>query len=157
MPITKSSVRRRSQAIAILMFATIISGWRAFGAEEEIDPSALPPPANRKIDFNRDVAPILRERCQSCHGPEKEMAGLRLDNRTDALKGGDSGPVIRPGDSGKSKLIYAVSGLGKGLVMPFASERLTAEQVGVLRAWIDQGAEWPVAPKASTSRPTREK
>jgi len=85
------------------------------------------------------------------------MAGLRLDNRTDALKGGDSGPVIRPGSSAKSKLIQAVSGLGKGVLMPFAGERLTAEQVGVLRAWIDQGAEWPVAPKHSTNRPKCEK
>ena len=85
------------------------------------------------------------------------MAGLRLDNRTDALKGGDSGPVIRPGSSAKSKLIQAVSGLGKGLLMPFAGERLTAEEVGVLRAWIDQGAEWPVAPKHSTNRPKCEK
>lgn len=80
------------------------------------------------------------------------MAGLRLDNRTDALKGGDSGPVIRPGNSAKSKLIHAVSGSGGGVLMPFAGERLTVEQVGVLRAWIDQGAEWPAGPKHPTNR-----
>jgi hypothetical protein len=131
----------------------MVSGWRAFGAGEETDRPVLPPPAKRKIDFWQDIEPIFRERCQNCHGPEKQMAGLRLDNRTDALKGGDSGPVIRPGNSAKSKLIQAVSGLGEGVLMPFAAERLSAEQVGVLRAWIDQGAEWPVEPKHPTDRP----
>lgn len=81
------------------------------------------------------------------------MAGLRLDNRADALKGGDSGTVIRPGNSAESKLIHLVSGLRKNLVMPLASERLTAEQVGVLRAWIDQGAAWPVTPMRPANRP----
>lgn len=132
--------------LALLVFLAASFGWTAIAKAQEIDLPALPPPAKRKIDFSRDVEPILREHCQSCHGSEKEMAGLRLDNRADALKGGDSGPAIRPGNSAESKLIHLVSGLRKNLVMPLAGERLTAEEVGVLRAWIDQGAKWPMTP-----------
>jgi hypothetical protein len=132
------------RTFALLVFLATFIGEIATADLDEIDRLELPPPAKKKIDFRRDVEPILRERCQPCHGPEKQMAGLRLDNRTDALKGGNSGPAIRPGNSAESKLIHLVAGLRKNLVMPFASERLTAEQVGVLRAWIDQGAKWPV-------------
>src|SRR5882724_6895826 len=80
MPIMKRSVRNCGRTIAILLFVATVSGWRAFGAGGEIDRSALPPPAERKVDFWQDVEPIFRERCQNCHGPEKQMAGLRLDN-----------------------------------------------------------------------------
>ncbi|MCI0628376.1 MAG: PSD1 and planctomycete cytochrome C domain-containing protein [Acidobacteria bacterium] len=125
----------------------IVSGWGATRPPQEIDRSALPPPARTKVDFKRDIEPIFRERCQGCHGTEKQTAGLRLDNRTDALAGGYSGLVIRPGNSAESKLVHLVAGLGKDLAMPFVGERLTAEQVGMLRAWIDQGAEWPETPK----------
>lgn len=148
------TVYRRSRTLALLVFLAISCGRTAIAGSGEIP--LLPPPAKRKIDFRRDVEPILREHCQSCHGPEKQMAGLRLDNRADALKGGNSGTVIRPGNSADSKLIHLVAGLRKNLVMPFDSERLTAEQVGVLRAWIDQGAGWPLAPIHPANRPKGE-
>jgi len=142
--------------LALLVFLTTLSGWSTVAGSEEIDRSALPPPAKMKIDFWRDVEPILRERCQSCHGPDKQMADLRLDNRSDAIKGGKSGPSIRPGNSAESKLIQSIAGVGKVLVMPFNGERLTAEQVGVLRAWIDQGAQWPAEPTHRAAHPKRD-
>ncbi len=78
-----------------------------------------------------------------CHGPEKQMGGLRLDSRQLALTGGYSGPAILPGNSAESKLIHLVAGLKEDMVMPLGGERLSADQVSLLRAWIDQGAEWP--------------
>ena len=73
------------------------------------------------------------------------MNGLRLDGRQAALKGGYSGRVIVPGNSAESKLIRLVAGLDAKIVMPPVGEKLTAEEVGLLRGWIDQGAEWPEA------------
>jgi hypothetical protein len=94
-----------------------------------------------KVDFARDVAPILA-RCQSCHSATRQMSGLRLDSRAAAIAGAASGPVIVPGHSAESRLAEVVAGAGK-LVMPPAGKRLTTEEVGTIRTWIDQGAPWP--------------
>jgi hypothetical protein len=71
------------------------------------------------------------------------MGGLRLDNGEDALKGGYSGAVIKPGASQQSKLIALVSGSTPGQVMPPAGSRLSAAEIATLRTWIDSGAEFP--------------
>ena len=113
------------------------------------DVEELPPPTDRKVDFLKDIEPIFRARCQVCHGPSIQSGGLRLDQRAGALAGGDSGPVIQPRNSAGSRLIHLVAGLQKGLVMPVSGERLTQDQIGILRAWIDQGAEWPESATAS--------
>ena len=73
------------------------------------DVPPLPPAANIRVDFTRDVEPILKARCQVCHGPQQQMNGLRLDRGEDALQGGKSGPVILPGKSAESKLIQLVA------------------------------------------------
>src|SRR5437879_13703866 len=65
----------------------------------------LPPSTNRKIDFEKDVQPVLSQKCYSCHGEDAQQSGLRLDKRQNALRGGDYGPVIIPGNSAESKLI----------------------------------------------------
>ena len=107
----------------------------------------LPPAATRPVDFAREVAPIFREHCLACHGPEKQKSDYRLDVRDTAMKGGESGEkAIVPGRSADSPLIQFVAGLDADTLMPpkkSEKARLTAEQVGVLRAWIDQGAMWP--------------
>ena len=66
----------------------------------------LPPPAARAVDYAADVKPLLQQNCYGCHGPEVQQAGLRLDLRQNALRGGDYGPVIVPGKSADSKLIH---------------------------------------------------
>ena len=109
---------------------------------QEAGTGKLPAPAAQEVDFERDIAPIFREKCQACHGPEKQMGGLRLDRQGDALAGSYSGPVIVPGKSAESKLIHLVAGLKKDLIMPMAGERLTPDEIELLRAWIDQGARW---------------
>lgn len=95
------------------------------------------------VDFAREVRPILEKACYACHGAEKQKGGLRLDVRTPALRGGESGAAIVPGKAGGSLLIKLVSGEDPDRVMPAKGEPLTAAQVGVLRAWIDGGAVWP--------------
>lgn len=108
------------------------------------DISKLPPAATVQIDFARDIRPILETSCLRCHGPEKPKSGFRLDNRESALKGGDSGVDIVPGDGAKSPLVHYAAYLVEDLEMPpkGKGDQLTMAQVGWLRAWIDQGVVW---------------
>src|SRR5437016_5067681 len=110
----------------------------------ELDAAKLPPPANVQIDFDRDIKPIFQGACLRCHGPERPKSHFRLDNRESALKGGENGIDILPGNSAGSPLIHYVARLVPDLEMPppGKGQPLTAEQVGLLRAWIDQGAPW---------------
>jgi hypothetical protein len=99
--------------------------------------------AGDRVDFARDIRPILARNCCECHGPEKRKSGLRLDRKADALAGGDSGPVIAPGRSDESELISRVTDDDPTTAMPPKGRRLSRRQVELLRAWIDQGAPWP--------------
>ena len=103
----------------------------------------LPPPVAREVDFAADIAPLLKTRCLACHGTAQQQSGLRLDSREAALRGGYGGQVIIPGSSAESRLIRLVAGVEPKLIMPPVGPRLTASEVGVLRAWIDRGAVWP--------------
>ncbi len=103
------------------------------------------PSAGAKVDFMRDIEPILARSCVSCHGPQKQKGGLRLDRADDAFKGGNSGPVIRPKASTESRLVHAVAGTDPELSMPPQGKKLTAQEVTLVRTWIDQGAQWPRA------------
>jgi len=103
----------------------------------------LPPASNAKVDFVKDIQPIFADRCYGCHGPKKQEAEFRLDSKDVALKGGELGPAIVPGKSAESLLVKFVAGVDPEKVMPKKGERLSSEQVGLLRAWIDQGASWP--------------
>src|SRR5690242_10752550 len=83
----------------------------------EADFAKLPPATKGGVDYAADIQPILSRNCYSCHGLEKHKAGLRLDSKTGALAGGDSGKVIQPGNSAESKLIHLVAGLDPDAVM----------------------------------------
>lgn len=105
---------------------------------------ALPPSATRHVDFIKDIQPILSKQCYECHGSEKQKGALRLDQKTAALKGGDSGPLLVAGNSAESLLVQAVAGTRADLAqMPKKRDPLTPEQIRLIRTWIDQGANWP--------------
>ncbi|MBA4148431.1 MAG: DUF1553 domain-containing protein [Verrucomicrobia bacterium] len=110
----------------------------------EIDKGRLPAPAKGTVDFTKTIKPIFDEHCLGCHGADKQRGGFQIDLKSTALKGGENhAPAIIPGKSADSPLIHFVAGLVDDMVMPQKGERLTAEQIGLLRAWIDQGAQWP--------------
>jgi hypothetical protein len=115
----------------------------------------LPPPADKPVDFARDVQPLLARSCYSCHGPTKQKSNFRLDRRLAAFKGGDFGKAIIPHKSAESPLVRYVAGLEEGMIMPPEGEgkQLTAAEIGILRRWIDDGAAWPVDPDEET-KPT---
>ena len=114
-------------------------------AAAEFDTNQLPPTADVRVDFNRDIRPIFETTCFRCHGPEKPKSHFCLAIRESALKGGENNPDdIVPGNSDRSKLVFYVSRLIKDMEMPppDKGKPLTPDQVGLLRAWIDQGASW---------------
>src|SRR5438874_6226940 len=102
----------------------------------------LPAPTSHPINFSKEIKPLFEASCIKCHGRGKDKGGLRIDSRETLLKGGDSGPVAIAGKSAESLLISLVQGFDPDSVMPKKGSRLTAEQIGLLRAWIDQGLPW---------------
>jgi hypothetical protein len=101
-------------------------------------------------DFAREIQPLLAAHCTKCHGPEKQTSGLRLDDGEAALAGGDSGAAILPGKAAASLLIERVTSGDDSIRMPPEGKPLTAEQIDLLRRWIDGGANWPES--ASTNK-----
>ena len=100
------------------------------------------------VDFTRQVHPILARRCFTCHSGDKRFGGLSLGTYADLIQGGSSGRTVDPGSAAGSLLLRRV--LGDGVpAMPPVGDRLTAEEIGTLRAWIEQGARpAPGAPPA---------
>ena len=92
----------------------------------------LPPPADLKVDFARDVQPLFAAKCFGCHGSKQQQSGLRLDKRQQALRGGDYGPVIVQGKSAESKLILKLVNGDGGLQMP-PTGALEKGEIGMLR------------------------
>jgi hypothetical protein len=114
-----------------------------------VNAGELPPAATKSgVTYMGDIKPILDNSCAKCHSGEKPKGHLKLDSLEGALKGGKDGKVVVTGDSAKSMLIQAVAHLSKDHDdwMPPLHNRanigpLTPEQIGLLRAWIDQGAK----------------
>lgn len=96
------------------------------------------------IDFARDIQPLLAENCYKCHGPSRSENGLRLDLKSEALKGGDHGPALVPGRAADSLLVKVINGTHSELPrMPRKGPALTPAAVALVAAWIEQGAAWP--------------
>ena len=95
------------------------------------------------IDYVRDIKPIFRNHCQSCHGPVKQKGGLRLDSGSAIHTGGNTGPSIDLGRPSTSAVLARVATTDESERMPPEGARLTTEQIGLIRNWIEQGATYP--------------
>ena len=123
-------------------------------------PAADLPPASTKaeVTYTADIRPIFEANCFRCHGEKRSKGDLRLDSLESALKGGEDGKVVLPGDSAISPLVLAVARVDEDDAMPPIrkggpsqgggpdgarpqTRALTAEEIGLIRAWIDQGAK----------------
>ncbi|MEO8368537.1 MAG: ankyrin repeat domain-containing protein [Candidatus Solibacter sp.] len=98
--------------------------------------------APAKVDFARDIQPLFRQNCIGCHGPNQANAGMRLDRRSSVMKPGTR--RVMPGSLENSFLYYRISGTEFGMQMP-PTGPLKAEQIQLVKAWIEQGAPWPDA------------
>lgn len=117
--------------------------------------------ATTKVEFNRDIRPILSDKCFVCHGPDsaKRKADLRLDQRDSAItRHGDSAAIV-PGDASGSELIHRIASHDPDLQMPppASTLKLSATEVSLLKRWIDQGAQyqphWAFIPPQASSPP----
>ena len=118
----------------------------AFAADA--DTSKLPPPSTKTgVTYATDIKPIFDASCIKCHGEQKPKGKLNLTNLAGILKGGEDGKAVEPGNSAKSQLVLNVAHLGdEDDFMPppknkLGLKKLTDEQIGLIRAWIDQGAK----------------
>jgi hypothetical protein len=118
--------------------------------DKTVDPKLLPPPSTQQgVTYATDIQPIFAKSCYPCHGPKtaKPKGKLRLDTLEAVLKGGEDGPALVVGDSAKSTMVAQISHQGDpDDYMPPPKNRanigpLTKEQIGLIRAWIDQGAK----------------
>ncbi|MCB1276691.1 PSD1 and planctomycete cytochrome C domain-containing protein [Prosthecobacter sp.] len=95
------------------------------------------------VDFVREVRPIFEKHCYECHGEKKQKSGLRLDIKSEALKGGDKhAPDIQAGDAAKSSLIHFITTTDEDEIMP-PKGKLASEDIETLTRWINEGAHWP--------------
>lgn len=126
-----------------VLWLLALTGWGSafgFAAENAVQ---LPPAASRPVDFVTDIQPLLAANCYSCHGPERQKGDVRWDVKSSVFRFGDPEALIVPGKSAESRVIHLVAGLEPDSLMPPKGEPLTAQEIGLLRAWIDQGAAWP--------------
>ena len=105
--------------------------------------AVTPSPCVRADDefFEQQIRPLLAEHCQSCHGDGKQEGGLQLTSRELLLRGGETGPVIVPGQPEESLLIKAIGYLGEPKMPP--KQKLPDADIARLRRWVSMGVPWP--------------
>src|SRR5665213_2209031 len=135
---------RNGQGIVKSLFATSLL-FSTLPVLAAFDPASLPPAATNTVDFARDIQPILERSCLKCHSGEKPKGKFLLTTRDMALKGGQDQVDIISGQSAKSTLIQFVARVISDSEMPPTGkgDPLAVKEVGLLRAWIDQGVVWP--------------
>jgi mono/diheme cytochrome c family protein len=99
--------------------------------------------------FESRIRPLLFDRCVSCHGPDKQASGLRLDSREAMLEGGLEGPGVVPGDPDASLVVQAVRHVGN-YKMPPKGGKLADQAQSDVASWVKMGAPWPVASAANS-------
>ncbi len=120
----------------------LLNSWTQAAPVATPQTKALPAAANHLVDFSKEIKPLFEESCIKCHAKGKAKGGFSLENRVAFLKGGDNGPTATEGKSAESYLVELVAGTGPDEMMPKKGTKWTPEQVGLLRAWIDQGMPW---------------
>jgi hypothetical protein len=139
----------KNLTISCAAAALILSVLSAPAAEKKgVDVSKIPPPSDKTgVTYAVDIKPLLEKSCTKCHDGDKPKAKLRLDSLAGVLKGGEDGKVVQPGDSAGSMLVHNVAHAGDpDAYMPPPRNKagigpLTKDQIGLIRAWIDQGAK----------------
>jgi mono/diheme cytochrome c family protein len=133
-----------------LVSGSVLMAVCALAGDKTVDPKLLPPASTKQgVTYATDIQPIFAKSCYTCHGPknQKPKGKLRLDTLEFVLKGGEDGPALVKGDSAKSVVVANVSHQGDpDDYMPPPDNKaniapLTKEQIGLIRAWIDQGAK----------------
>lgn len=121
----------------------------AFLAWAGQDSSSTTSPSQQDLEFfESSIRPVLAKHCYSCHGPDQQMSGLRVDSRDALLKGGKRGPAVVPGEPEKSLVLKAMR--HDGLKMPIGS-RLKDSEIAPFEAWVRRNAPWPAVEATKVS------
>lgn len=130
--------------VLLLLVGAVLKSQPTPGIASPVVAEKLPLASIQKIDFRRDIYPLLKQSCFTCHSGPTPKSGYRLDVRAVILGKSTGKPLAVAGHSADSRLIHLISGLLEEEVMPppRSGKRLSPEQVGLLRAWIDQGVSW---------------
>src|SRR5437870_29535 len=135
----------RHRVPRLIVLAVLLAALPARAAITPEQAAQLPAPANHQVNFTAEIKSILEASCIKCHGLGRAKGDFRIDSRETLLKGGSTGPAVVPGKSADSLLIELVMGFDPDNQMPKKGSKLTRDQIGVLRAWIDQGLNWDSA------------
>ena len=135
---------KTTKIIIIAVAAAVVAAIQASAQDAK-----LPPASDKKnVTYATDIKPIFDASCVKCHDTNKPKAGLRMNSLEGVLKGTKHGKIVVPGDSAKSLLVTAIAHLTKsrdGWMPPLNNKAgiktLTSDQIGLIRAWIDQGAK----------------
>ncbi|MDF2441275.1 MAG: hypothetical protein JWN98_2259, partial [Abditibacteriota bacterium] len=111
--------------------------------------------ATAKVDYIKDIHPLLQEACGSCHLNGKKQGGFQLDTRASILQGGGSGPAVVVGNSAKSLMIDLVTSHDPERMMPLGGDPLTPKHVALLRTWIDQGLSFGTQSTLAKAAPSK--
>jgi len=112
-------------------------------------------PAFAAVDFQKEVLPILQQRCVECHGADKQKGKLRLDTKADFFKGGKDGEIVKAGDAANSEFYKRlILPKDNDERMPPKGDALTAPQIETLKNWINEGAKWPDGVTVPAPAPT---
>jgi hypothetical protein len=146
----------------VLVACVALSWGAALAAQHAGSPKPVPTPARAaaraptvaqataRVDYTRDIEPLLAKRCGECHNATKRKGGLALDSYGDILDGGKDGPIVQPGDSAGSMIMTRLRGLGDDDPMPKDEDPLAAAEIALIARWIDEGvratASGPAAP-----------
>lgn len=122
-------------------FPTFVSGGFAVASSCAFAAGTFPP---EQIEFfEKNIRPVLAERCHECHGAHKHQNGLRLDSRAAVIRGSDYGKVVEPGSPSASKLVKAIHHTPGVEAMPKKGGKLPAPQIAAFEQWIAMGLPWP--------------
>lgn len=130
-----------------LLLTTLSAVAIAFTVQADLgDASKLPPAAKQTVTYDKDIKPLFEKSCVKCHSGEKPKGKYSMETKEKVIKGGKGDAAIVVGNSAKSPLAHYVSDLVADSEMPPTDKRdkfpaLTKEQIGLVRAWIDQGAK----------------
>ncbi len=131
-----------------LMLAAIAAAFTVTAAATAAEATLPPASPQAGVTYDTDIKPIFQASCVKCHSGERPKARLRMDTLAGVLKGTKNGPIVKPGDSANSLIVKAIAHATDdqdGWMPPLHNKAgikdLTPEQIGLIRAWIDQGAK----------------
>jgi mono/diheme cytochrome c family protein len=134
-------IKKKLSLSVVLLFGGIIVVFQAWDKIAEAEN------AQDRVDFLRDIQPIFNASCGDCHGTKKQSGNLRLDSKRIALA-----RAIVPGKSAQSPLYLRIAGIGDQARMPMGKDPLKAEQIELIRRWIDEGADWPESDQSTVGQ-----